>query len=132
MQLSTWLAEIRDQGYNLQLVPDTPPVLPEERFLQGYRDGGGSPYPEEQILRVVDCELRGWRDGRLNPNPDYRGAPQFHPDTWARARRSVDADPDDLYEAGWAMAHWIDMLLASGSNPAGTGGWPGCARGLLE
>jgi len=79
----------------------------------------------EHILRVVDCELAGWRDGRKNPN--YVGAPQFEPSyTWPTARRTAEADPDDPYEAGFAMAHWIDLLLSSGSHPGGSGGWPVC------
>ncbi len=95
----------------------------QQRFIQGYRDAGGPAVYEQHLIAVIQCES-GWR---IEPgNPTYRGLAQFHPDTWARARRSPDADYLDPYEQGWAVGNWIRKLEASGSSPGGSGGWPYC------
>ena len=97
-------------------------------FAAGYRDRAqGDAYLlgllDHVVGVVVPCESRWQVDAG---GDQHLGLAQFHPDTWARARRAPDADWRDPAEQGYATANWIAALRRTGSDPGGSGGWPHC------
>lgn len=102
-------------------VPDSPrhQKALAGRFLEGYRDAGGSPALEIHLIRdVIPCES-GWQ---LDPGPGHYGLAQFAKGTWEAARCSPDADWRDPWQQGCAVATWIK----TGIDPGSTAGWPTC------
>ena len=88
-------------------------------FARGYEDAGGPTALLDHFIHVViPCES-GWD---LDPSGAHVSAAQFSPDTWARARRTPDADSTDPYEVGFAVGSWLRMI----TEPGGRGGWPVC------
>jgi len=98
-----------------------PPRFPStaEAFLAGYRAAAGPPeWGSHFVEVVVPCECPSWDCGEGR----HYGLLQFDPGTWAKCRRSPDADPLDPFEQGWCAATWLNM----GVDPVGTGGWANC------
>jgi hypothetical protein len=103
-------------------VPATPPT-PEDRFAAGYRDAGGPPQLLDHfVANVLPCEGGASWDYPVGHASGYVSRAQFHPGSWATARRHVDVDPTDPYEVGYAVGRWLQLI----DEPGGTGGWPVC------
>jgi hypothetical protein len=96
----------------------------EWEFINGYRAyGGPAEWEANAWLTVTTCEGSQW-EGYYGP---YWSRAQFSADTWAKVRAGTGlSDPDDPYTVGAGVAWWINALLAEGSHPGGTGGWPVC------
>jgi hypothetical protein len=94
-----------------------------EQFRAGYEARAmGDPYllglEDHVTYDVLPCE-NGYL---LDSPPPHLGLAQFSPDTWAKARRSEDADYRDPWEVGYAVASWLALI----EDPGSRAGWPTC------
>lgn len=109
--------------------PPTATPAPESEhaaFARGYRDAGGPEALLAHVLAdVLPCESSGADYIDWTPRANgYISAAQFHPGSWASARRVGDADPADPYEVGYAVGRWLGLI---GPESAGTrAGWLVC------
>ena len=101
------------------------PATPQDRFRAGYlARAQGDPYLvgllDHFVVNVIgSCECRSWDCGYGL----HVSVAQFSADTWEKARRAVDADGRDPWEAGWATAEWVTRIKGREGT---TAGWPGC------